>query len=117
MVVLRLLLLLTFFTTNVSTLAFADTSENTHLYEYESGDTDTFQHYKTFLNLFELKTESFPNTYIRLKPEVTYGLDLAKVAISNLKNNEDRLHYINNGETVNLKLPSHFISFQFHSFP
>ncbi len=114
--VLRLLLLLTFFTTNVSALEFANTSDNIHLYQYDSGDTNTLENNKTFLYLLELKNESFENQFIRFKAEVFYGLDLAKFGISNLKSYKDHLYYIKH-ESVDLKLPSHFISFQFHSFP
>lgn len=117
MLVIRLLLLLTFFTANVSALAFAKTFENIHLFEYESEDTFNYDTYKSLVNLPELRTERFSNPCIRLKPEVFYRIDSAKLALLYLQTHEVRFHSIKIGKPVVLKLPRHFISFQFHSFP
>lgn len=117
MISLRLLLLLTFVSTSVFTFASTNSFSDIQPYHYKSADMYFYEDYNPFLNIPELKTESFPYQNTRLKPKVIYTLGHTKITISTRKHLGVCSQYLRFNYTIDLKLASHSISYPFHSFP
>lgn len=116
MLALRLLLLFVFMATNVSSFAAIGTLSETQSQTYKQVDTSSDEDCNPLLYKLELKTERFQHLDTRLVPKVV-SLRHAKSAISNRKQLGVSLQYLKYRYTIDFKLPSHSISYPFHSFP
>lgn len=114
---LRLLFLLTFISSSVSTFASSNTFSVIQGYHHQRTKMDLFKEYNPFLAIPELEEERFLYHCTRLKPKIVYSSGHAKSVISVCKQLVDGFQYFKNNHSVDLKLASHLIAFPFQSFP